>query len=228
MTNILSKCVKAIESLNKSDLVEMKAITKPPKNMNLIIDAVCILFDKKPDYDNYKKMLGSADFFKALINYDKEKLNEKMLNQLETYINNPLFTPENLSKVSKASACLCEWTQGMYKYGFLKKKAILKNSSKNVLTLLEYIEKNSCYSFAWPSFYPELYGNDEKISEINSLIETKLVNPMPFLSLQDYLDEFESNPDLLKLVVSDFSSLPLKIIKTNVSQVFYVYLYRFI
>ena len=225
MKNSLSKSFKAIESINKSDLVEMKAFGKPPVNMNLIIEAVCILFDKKPNFDNYKQMLGSFDILHSLMTFDKEKINEQMLDRLEPYINNPLFTPENLIRVSKVNASLCEWIRGMYEYGLLKKnyQAKLKNGSKNCATLIEYIEKNSCYSFAWPCFYPDLYENDDKITEINSIIETKFVNLMPFLSYQDYFDQFESNPDLLKLTVTDYSSLPLKLISSNASQVLFLF-----
>ena len=220
MSALLSKSKNSINEINKSDVVEIKAIGNPPSAFFLVADAVCILFGQSVDFNFFKRMLASSDFQSSLINYDADKITEKQLQKLEKYINDPLFTPDYLRKVSRLGGSLCSWTRCMYEYGVLKNRQYkTRTTSKECSNLIEYVAKNSCYSFGWPCFYLDMYGNGEQIEKINSIIETKQVNLMPFLSYQDYFDQWDTSPELNELVVTNFSSLPFRILTSNVSKV---------
>lgn len=73
-------------------------------------------------------------FMASLLNFDKESITEEMVAKLVTYVDNPLFTPQKISQVSKACTSLCMWVHAMYKFYFVNKavapkKAALANAN---------------------------------------------------------------------------------------------------
>lgn len=39
---------KALQELNRNDIVEVKALKKPPAGVILVIESLCVVFDIKP------------------------------------------------------------------------------------------------------------------------------------------------------------------------------------
>ena len=107
----------------------------------------------------------------------------------------------------------------MCEYASLKKKIESININSSCVTLTEFIAKNSVYSFGWPCFYDDLIDDEPKITEINSAIETKIANLDPFLNIQDYFDKFDNESDLFELITRNYSTLPMKVLKSNVAKV---------
>ncbi len=61
----LEKAVESLKSLQRSDIVEIKALQNPPEGVRLVMSATCIMFDEKPklkdDPNNPgKKVRGNA------------------------------------------------------------------------------------------------------------------------------------------------------------------------
>lgn len=54
--------VKALKSLNKSDITEIKNFANPPPLVKTVMEAVCILKEAKPTWENSKKMLNDSNF----------------------------------------------------------------------------------------------------------------------------------------------------------------------
>ena len=44
---------------------------KPPELVLTVMEAVCILFNIRPDWGNAKQMLGDSGFLKSLITFNK-------------------------------------------------------------------------------------------------------------------------------------------------------------
>jgi dynein heavy chain len=101
----LSAAVKALDSLSKSDITEVKSFTKPPPAVQTVMEAVCILLEHKPDWDTSKKLLGDSNFMQNLKEYDKDNIPEK-----------------SLKKVSKAATSLCMWVHAMDVYSKVAKE----------------------------------------------------------------------------------------------------------
>lgn len=50
----LEEAVKSLASLTKSSIVEVRSFTKPPPLVQLVLEAVCILKQEKPDWDTVR------------------------------------------------------------------------------------------------------------------------------------------------------------------------------
>ena len=128
----LESAVKALNTLNKNDIDEVKKLSKPPAGVRLVCEAVCVMKSikpvKVPDPDDpsrkiqdywgpSQKMLSEATFLQDLKDYDKDNIDVKIIKTIrEKYQTNPDFTPEKAAKASKACAGLCQWVCAMDTY----------------------------------------------------------------------------------------------------------------
>ncbi|XP_075319652.1 dynein axonemal heavy chain 6 [Odontesthes bonariensis] len=102
---------KALNSLDKADISEIKVFTKPPELVMTVMEAVCILLNCKPDWPSAKQLLGDANFLRRLTDYDKDNIKPQILMKLQKYVSNADFIPEKVEKVSKACRSMCMWVR---------------------------------------------------------------------------------------------------------------------
>lgn len=129
----LDAAVASLKSLKKDDIVEVKALGKPPQGVVMVMEAVAILFEIKPNkvkdpndpmkkVDDYMTIVKTqvindpARFLDNLFTFDKENIKEATIKKVQPYIDNPDFKPEVISKVSKACTSICLWVCAMHKY----------------------------------------------------------------------------------------------------------------
>lgn len=63
----LKKALAALDTLNKSDIGEMKNYANPPEDLVLVMDAVCTLLDKKTGWAEAKQLMNNpAQFIESL------------------------------------------------------------------------------------------------------------------------------------------------------------------
>ena len=66
----LNNAVKALDSLTKGDIVEVKGFKTPPSGVMLTMEAICIMLQKRPDWDTAKKeVLSDGGFLDKLKKY---------------------------------------------------------------------------------------------------------------------------------------------------------------
>lgn len=61
--------VKALKSLNKADITEIKNFANPPELVKTTLEAVCILKGAKPTWEDAKKILNGSNFLTSLEQY---------------------------------------------------------------------------------------------------------------------------------------------------------------
>jgi dynein heavy chain len=63
-----------------------------------------------------KVLADPSKFLNDLFGFDKDGIKEATVKKIQPYIENPDFTPEAISKVSKACTSICLWVCAMHKY----------------------------------------------------------------------------------------------------------------
>lgn len=113
----LEAATNALNSLNKNDISEIKAYTKPPDIVAMVMEAVMVLRKSKPEWSEAKRQLADPNFIKQLINFDKDNMSDKVLRKIRNYVTRPEFDPEEVGRVSNAAKSLCMWVRAMDVYG---------------------------------------------------------------------------------------------------------------
>ncbi|XP_076026906.1 dynein axonemal heavy chain 2 [Genypterus blacodes] len=113
----LEEAMKALESLNKKDMTEIKSYGRPPALVETVMQAVMILLRKEPTWAEAKRQLGESNFIKTLVNFDKDNISDRVLKKIGQYCKQVDFQPEIVGKVSLAAKSLCMWVRAMEVYG---------------------------------------------------------------------------------------------------------------
>jgi dynein heavy chain len=118
----LNNAIKALDSLSKSDITEVKSFAKPPPAVQTVMEAVCILLGEKPDWDSAKKLLTNAGFMDSLKTYDKDNIPASYIKKIKKYTAMEEMAVDNVKKVSKAATSLCMWVHAMDVYSDVAKE----------------------------------------------------------------------------------------------------------
>jgi dynein heavy chain len=119
----LESALKALKSLTKGDITEVKSFANPPGAVRIVMDAVCVLLGEKEGWDSAKKVLGTSNFMEMLMNYDKDNIAESRLKKLrKDYMNKEEMKLEVIQKVSTAGTGLFLWVQAMDRYADVAKE----------------------------------------------------------------------------------------------------------
>ena len=109
---------------------EIKAMKSPPKGVKLVMEAVCIMFDLKPERvtsddgktktnDYWKaaqKLLADMRFLQNCFEYDKDNIRPDVVAAIAPFITSADFDPKVIEKVSRAANGLCKWVRALYVY----------------------------------------------------------------------------------------------------------------
>ena len=112
----LEKAMKEVDKLNKGDVAEVKNYKQPPGPVELTLSAVMVLFKKPTDWKTAKGVIGDPSFLHNVKSYDKDNVNDATIKKLGKYIKDPGFTPEAITKVSRAAGALCVWCHAINIY----------------------------------------------------------------------------------------------------------------
>ncbi|XP_054642367.1 dynein axonemal heavy chain 7 [Dunckerocampus dactyliophorus] len=129
---ILEAALAALDTLTQNDITVVKSMKSPPSAVKMVMEAVCILKQTKPErvpdpsgsgkkVEDYwgpaKKLLGDLKFLQGLKEFDKDNIPANTIAVIrEKYISNPLFVPEKIRAASTAAEGLCKWVCAMDKY----------------------------------------------------------------------------------------------------------------
>lgn len=133
----LNAALAALNTLTPNDITFVKSMKNPPKAVKLVMEAVCIIKDVKPEkipdlatgkaIEDYwpasKKILNDIKFLEQLINFDKDNIPPKIMKVInEKYLTNPDFDPEKVKNASIAAQGLCKWVIAMSSYDVVAKE----------------------------------------------------------------------------------------------------------
>jgi dynein heavy chain len=134
----LESAVKALKTISKNDIVEVRGMKTPPKAVVLVMEAICLMMSVKPmrvkdpnggnkKVDDYwaaaKKdlLMDVGKFIPSLMTYDKDNITPEIVEKVTPFTQNPEFQPEIVKKGSVAAAGLCKWVHAMIVYDSVAK-----------------------------------------------------------------------------------------------------------
>jgi dynein heavy chain len=128
----LEAALAALNTLKPADITIVKTMKNPPAGVKLVMSAVCVMRDIKPDKINdpagtgqkvldywgpSKKLLGDMSFLSNLKEYDKDNIPVHVMSKIRSeYITNPEFDPVKVRNASSAAEGLCRWILAMEIY----------------------------------------------------------------------------------------------------------------
>ncbi|GFR19443.1 dynein beta chain, ciliary [Trichonephila clavata] len=119
----LEAAQEALNTLNKSNLTELRSFGSPPVAVRNVTAAVMVLLatdgkiPKDLSWRAAKLTMSKVDnFLDSLINFDKDNIHENSLRAVQTYLKSPEFKPEVVIGKSQAAAGLCSWVINVLKY----------------------------------------------------------------------------------------------------------------
>lgn len=129
----LKQAEDALNTLDPSDINNIKAMLKPPDTVRLVMEAVCIMCNvpalSVPSAENpkvkvlsyweaSKKFMSERNFLQKLIDYDKDNISADTMKKIrDNYISNTVnFNPKRVEKASSAAKGLCEWILALDEY----------------------------------------------------------------------------------------------------------------
>eukprot|EP01062_Namystynia_karyoxenos_P024171 TRINITY_DN1939_c0_g6_i1.p1 TRINITY_DN1939_c0_g6~~TRINITY_DN1939_c0_g6_i1.p1 ORF type:complete len:4792 (+),score=1866.14 TRINITY_DN1939_c0_g6_i1:876-14378(+) len=120
---LLDNAQRALDTLNKSNLTELKSFKSPPVDVQNVMACVVILLSpanapaRDKSWAAAQKFMQRIDIFlQTLKTYNKEHIPATHIAQLRPYLENPEFTGDAISQKSAAAAGLCEWVRNVVKY----------------------------------------------------------------------------------------------------------------
>ena len=123
MLEALDQANEMVSTITKSEMAEVRSFRRPPSLIGAVLESVLLIKgyelsgDQNQDWFWAKKELGSLNFIRDLLAFDKNNISTEALARVEPYVYTPDLDPMNVSKVSIVAASLCLWVRAMYCYG---------------------------------------------------------------------------------------------------------------
>lgn len=138
---ILEDAIAALNTLRPTDITLVKSMKNPPDTIKLVMAAVCVIKDIKPDriadsatgkrtmdyWGPSKRLLGEMNFLQQLKEFDKDHIKpELMLKIRKEFLTHKDFKPHIVAKASSAAEGLCKWIIAMDMYDNVAKEVAPK------------------------------------------------------------------------------------------------------
>ncbi|KAJ8968034.1 hypothetical protein NQ317_017171 [Molorchus minor] len=153
----LEAAVDALNTLKPADITLVKSMKNPPSGVKLVMEAVCVMKqvkpDRKPDPSSGKmvedfwgpstKLLGDMKFLENLKAYDKDNIPMPVMKRIrERYMTDREFDPQRIKTISAACEGLCKWVRAMEVYDRVirivaPKKAALAGAESELASQME-------------------------------------------------------------------------------------------
>ncbi|GFR44543.1 hypothetical protein Agub_g5814 [Astrephomene gubernaculifera] len=151
---LLESALKALDTLTKADITEVKAMKNPPKAVKLVMEAVCQMLSIKPNKVNdpanparkindywgpSQGLLADTKFLDTLRAYDKDNIPQPIIVAVRPYLEMDDFDPNVVRKASAAAYGLCCWVRAMEAYDKVA-KVVAPKKAKLAEAEAEYSE----------------------------------------------------------------------------------------
>ncbi|KAI0132222.1 dynein heavy chain, N-terminal region 1-domain-containing protein [Xylariales sp. AK1849] len=109
----------SVSNIKRQHLTEVRSMGKPPKGVQLAMEAVNTLLGHKiSEWKDSQAIIRRDDFIASIVNFNNEKQMTKSIRNAmrNKYLNDPDFTFEKVNKASKACGPLVQWVEAQVVY----------------------------------------------------------------------------------------------------------------
>ncbi|KAK7101371.1 hypothetical protein V1264_019760 [Littorina saxatilis] len=199
----LEAALAALDTLKPADITIVKSMKSPPGGVKLVMAAVCVMKDIKPEkipdpnnpgskmldyWGNAKRMLSDFSFLTSLREYDKDNIPEHVMAKIrKEFMTNPDFDPAKVAKASSAAEGLCKWIMAMEMYDRIAKvvapkKVKLEEAEAELRITLQILDDKRAQLSTLQSKlaklqadFAQMVANKEKLEDQVDLCGKKLV-----------------------------------------------------
>ncbi len=191
--------MKAIESIDVTQLNELKSYRSPPQRVLAVVNTLCLMFREQPGWESGKLLLMRKGFFDDLIYYDKKNIPDDIYNALEQICAVKTFTPECVKPGSVVAASFCEWILAIF--NFAKFERTLTNKSSDL------VQFEKLYNERLATLGEKKLNSEKKCQVLEKYCEKRLEVLKEMKKLHIKLDNFHENEkkanSILKLIEDD-------------------------
>ncbi|XP_071580099.1 dynein axonemal heavy chain 2 [Temnothorax nylanderi] len=178
----LNEAIKALETLSKKDLSEIKSFTHPPPKVEMVMEAVMILKNSEPTWAEAKRQLSDVNFINTLRDFDKDHISDRVLRTIAKYTSNPEFDPIKVGVVSAAAKSLCMWVIAMENYGKLYR--IVAPKREKLQIALESLKQKE---MALKEAMQQLQNSREQLERLQRMYDAKMKEKEDLIRLAELL-----------------------------------------
>lgn len=116
---------RAVGNIKKSMLTEIRSLAKPPPNVQLCMEAVCVLLGNKiQNWASVQAVMRREDFISSIVNFDNEKQMTKQIRAVmnRDYLSKPQFEYNTMNHSSRACGPLVLWVRSQVDYAEILEK----------------------------------------------------------------------------------------------------------
>jgi dynein heavy chain len=81
---ILDEAMADVSKLEKADVAEVRVYQSPPYQVMMVMCAVCVLLESKPDWSTARQVLGESGFISRLTNLDINNISDRVCSNNQT------------------------------------------------------------------------------------------------------------------------------------------------
>ena len=186
---MLSRAQQAIESIEKTDVAEIKNYKNPPGAVQMVVATVMIVLrGKSTPFKEARAIMSNGDrFLNEILDFNPEDLADHQYVKLEPYTRNPHYRPDAIKPVSVVAAKFSCWVLGVV--NAYKCRKGLAHERVDVLASDEFF--NSNFGKHEPTELDSMLSPDSKRADKHSLVA-----PMPSMqaAMMDVTDAGAASP----------------------------------
>lgn len=128
MNRIVVESEEALRQVDKNAFNELKSFAKPPLACLAVFEGIGILLEPSKEVwewtDDKKLMSGAKDqFLERLFQFDKNNINNKQLDKVNSILARDDCQPDQLAKLSIVCARLGSWLRAVVAYATQRQKS---------------------------------------------------------------------------------------------------------
>ena len=114
---VLESAKKALSNISASDITELRSFSKPPMDVQKVVECICILLKKEDlSWKSAKSMMSNTEFRNNLMSLDCDTLTHHQIHHIEKILKSSELSTEKMKRTSSAGFALLDYVFNILQY----------------------------------------------------------------------------------------------------------------